>query len=246
MYKTTFAELKMRGKDMIRGDYWYCFGVCLLVILIAGLCTSVATLPATLMGTTSSIIAQNPNDYESYLSMLTPMYASYIIMIPLSLLIITPLTVGLTKFFINKSSNTHNIYDIFSPYKNNFGNFVLIQFLSGLYVFLWSLLLFIPGIIKSYQYSMISYILAENPSIGRKRAFEVTKALTDGNKWRIFLFGLSFIGWILLGSLTCGIGLFFLEPYLQSSYIQLYFDLKAEALSKGTVTEEDFIYNRMY
>ena len=94
-----------------------------------------------------------------------------------------------------------------------------------------------------YCYLMVPYILAENPAMDRRRAFEVTKSLTDGNKGRIFLFSLSFIGWIILSCITFGIGFLFLEPYISASFTQLYFDLKAEAIAKGTVTPEEFTYN---
>ena len=90
---------------------------------------------------------------------------------------------------------------------------------------------------------MIPYILAENPAMDRRRAFEVTKSLTDGNKGRIFLFSLSFFGWIILSFITFGIGFLFLEPYISASFTQLYFDLKAEAIAKGTVMPEEFTYN---
>ena len=89
------------------------------------------------------------------------------------------------------------------------------------------------------QYSMIPYILAENPAMDRRRAFEVTNRLPTETKGRIFLFSLSFFGWIILSCITFGIGFLFLEPYISASFTQLYFDLKAEAIAKGTVTPEE-------
>ena len=77
----------------------------------------------------------------------------------------------------------------------------------------------------------------------RRRSFDVTKSLTDGNKGSIFLFSLSSIGWIILICITFCIGFLFLQPYISASFTQLYFDLKAEAIAKGTVTPEEFTYN---
>ena len=150
---------------------------------------------------------------------------------------------GSCRFFIKATVNAPNVYDLFFPYKNNLGNVIGINVFVAIYTFLWSLLFIIPGIIKSFQYSMIPYILAENPAMDRRRAFEVTKSLTDGNKGRIFLFSLSFFGWIILSFITFGIGFLFLEPYISASFTQLYFDLKAEAIAKGTVMPEEFTYN---
>ena len=89
-------------------------------------------------------------------------------------------------------------------------------------VFLWSLLFIIPGIIKSYEYCMIPYILAENPEIEMDRAFEISRKMTKGEKWKIFVLGLSFIGWYLLGLLCCCVGTIFVDPYSEATYAELY------------------------
>ncbi len=72
---------------------------------------------------------------------------------------------------------------------------LLRSFGRDLYTVLWTLCLIIPGIVKSYEYKMIPYILAENPRILRKRAFEISKNMMDGEKWNAFVIDLSFIGW---------------------------------------------------
>ena len=81
---------------------------------------------------------------------------------------------GSCRFFIKATVNAPNVYDLFFPYKNNLGNVIGINVFVAIYTFLWSLLFIIPGIIKSFQYSMIPYIIAENPAMDRRRAFEVT------------------------------------------------------------------------
>lgn len=225
MYKTTFAELKTRAKTILKSNYWYSFGVCILVSLITSLASSVAVIIM----------------YISDLSSASSIFA--ILQILMTVLVTFPLSVGTCRFFIKATANTPNVYELFFPYKNNLSNVIIINIFVAIYTFLWSLLFIIPGIIKSFQYSMIPYILAENPAMNRHRAFEVTKALTDGNKGRIFLFALSFIGWIFLSAITFSIGFLFLEPYMSAAYTQLYFDLKAEAIAKGTVSPEEFTYN---
>ncbi|MEG1409942.1 MAG: DUF975 family protein [Terrisporobacter sp.] len=84
-------------------------------------------------------------------------------------------------------------------------NSVIIMFLMNLFIYLWSLLLLIPGIVKSYEYRMIPYILSEDPNISRSRAFEISKSMMNGNKWNAFELDLSFIGWYLLSVCTLGI-----------------------------------------
>ena len=112
-------------------------------------------------------------------------------------------------------------------------NVVKIMFLRDLYTFLWSLLLIIPGVVKSYEYSMIPYILAENPQIDSDRAFAVSRSMTDREKISIFGLDWSFFGWIILGTMACGVGTLFVAPYIQATYTELYEVLKYKVISGG-------------
>lgn len=103
---------------------------------------------------------------------------------------------------------------------------VLVMFMKSLFVFLWSLLFLIPGIIKSYEYRFVAYIVAENPGIDYKTALAVSRDMTYGHKGAMFVLDLSFIGWFLLGGLLCGIGVLFVYPYYDATYAQLYLRLK--------------------
>ncbi len=96
---------------------------------------------------------------------------------------------------------------------NQFGRAFGCMFLTGLFTFLWSLLLVIPGIIKAFSYMLAPYIVLENPQMSVMAAIDESRRLMDGNKWRAFCLGLSFIGWWLLGILTFGLLFFWLVPY---------------------------------
>ena len=101
------------------------------------------------------------------------------------------------------------------------------MFLRSLYIFLWSLLFIIPGIIKAYEYLMMPYILAENPEMETKEVFARSKEMMTGEKWRAFVLDLSFIGWKILGILTCCVlSVFFVSPYYYSTLAELYAVLK--------------------
>lgn len=101
------------------------------------------------------------------------------------------------------------------------------MFLRGLYIFLWSLLLFIPGIIKSYEYRMVPYLLSECPQMGSSEAFRVSKEMMYGQKMEAFILDLSFIGWEILSVCTCGlVGLFFVNPYKYATNAELFLELK--------------------
>ena len=104
------------------------------------------------------------------------------------------------------------------------------QFLVGLFTFLWSLLLFVPGIVKACSYSQAMYILADDPSLSPTEAINRSKAMMDGHKMEYFLLGLSFYGWILLGIFTLGILYIWLIPYMQATLANYYRSLKGEII----------------
>lgn len=92
-------------------------------------------------------------------------------------------------------------------------------------------------IIKSFSYVLTSYILNAEPTLTSKEIVEKSEILMKGNKWRYFCLGLSFIGWIILTSLTFGIGYFWLLPYIQIANLKFYEELDN---SKNTATGTDY------
>ena len=92
---------------------------------------------------------------------------------------------------------------------------------------------------RGYQLRYVPYLLAENPYMSYKRAKELSKALTDGEKMEIFVLDLSFIGWYLLGYLTCSLGIYFLTPYVQATMAELYSAARAKAFAMGISGEEE-------
>ena len=110
-------------------------------------------------------------------------------------------------------------------------------FLRDLYLWLWSLLFVIPGIIKSYSYFMVPYIAADNPELPSSRVFEISKQTMKGEKWNLFVLQLSFILWHMGCLITCGLGYLFLTPYLEATYAELYACLKTKAMREGIIAE---------
>ena len=122
--------------------------------------------------------------------------------------------------------------------KGNYWGIVKSMFLRGLFTFLWSLLLIIPGIIKSYAYRMVPYIMADNPQMEATDAITLSRKMMDGEKWKAFVLDLSFIGWYLLGMLACGIGMLFVNPYYFSTAAQLYLVVRDKAINNNFCTPE--------
>lgn len=109
----------------------------------------------------------------------------------------------------------------------------------GLGIFVWTLLLIIPGIIAGYSWRMVPYILGENPQIGAKRALRLSRAMTMNHKWNIFVLDLSFLGWYLLGVLALIVGVLFVKPYDDATNGHLYRTLRAQAIETGLTSEEE-------
>lgn len=124
--------------------------------------------------------------------------------------------------------------------ERNWLNALLGSLWKYLWVFLWSLLFFIPGVVKWYSYSMMYFIMAENPKISPMKAMDISKILTNGHKSDLFTLDLSFLGWFFLSCLACGIGLIWLYPYANMARAYAYYDLKKMAIAQGKLTPSDF------
>lgn len=153
--------------------------------------------------------------------------ANTIISIVLLSLIVNPLTVGIQRFYIRSCKERTAPGEIMFGFSRSYKNIVKIMFLKNLYIFLWSMLFIIPGIIKAYEYRMIPYILAENPDISTEEAFALSKKMMDNEKLNTFALDLSFLGWFLLGAVSLGICLiFYVTPYYNLTNAELYIVLK--------------------
>lgn len=145
----------------------------------------------------------------------------------ISIFVAGPLEVGVRRFYLAGMHGRAPLTLIGSGFrKEEYFSQVVTVFVPKIFVFLWSLLLIIPGIVKSYEYYFVSYIAAERPGIGAKEAMELSRKMTKGHKWEMFVLDLSFFGWLLLGAMCCGIGTFFVRPYIDAAFAQLYDMLK--------------------
>ncbi|MFC2712460.1 MAG: DUF975 family protein [Segatella salivae] len=139
-----------------------------------------------------------------------------------------PLTWGYQTLFLGAvRGGEATAKDMFEGYnKELFSRVLTTTLLYYVYVFLWSLLLLIPGCIKAYSYAMTPYILKDNPEMKNNAAIEESMRMMDGHKLELFLLDLSFIGWAILSILTCCIGFLWLVPYMNMARVNFYEDLK--------------------
>ena len=161
------------------------------------------------------------------------------------IVVIGPLCVGLASYWLAFSRKEY------LPFNKIFNEFdrlwraLKAYLLIAIYTMLWSLLLFVPGIIAAFSYSQTYYILAEDKTIGANTAIEKSKEMMYGYKWKLFYLELRFIGWGLLCLLTLGIGFIWLAPYVQVTMAKFYDDVKNNPIenpkSKPFISQEGFV-----
>ena len=237
----TRALLKKNAKEAFHRNYWTCVGVSFIVLVLAGgfsfgSSNTISTSDSTASYSVESLV-EFLNQIPSY--MWTILWAAVLIGLVIglcvSLLVTNIVQVGCNRYFLENREHKTSIGQLFYSFQGGrYGSTVWIMFLKKLYIFGWSLLFFIPGIINAYSYLLVPYILAENTSLDRKRVFELSREMMNGHKWDAFVLELSFMGWLILSSLTGGIlNIFYVNPYVYATYAEFYSALKAEARMKG-------------
>ena len=189
-------ELKSKAKAQIKGKIGLLFVITLIIGVISGLASFVLSFIPFVGSLAASII-------------ITPAFALSTVRIYLMLL----------------DDKTPEIKDAFSGF-DDFWSAFKVTFLVSLFTFLWSLLFVIPGIVKSISYSMSMYILAENKGKGALECINESKEMTNGHKWELFVLALSFIGWGILCSITFGIAMIWVLPYMNATFTNAYESLK--------------------
>ena len=157
----------------------------------------------------------------------------------LAIIVAYPLAYGFAILFLDlfregKPIDIGKLFDGFKDFGRVWGTLILV----AVYTILWTCLLIIPGIVKSYSYALTPFILKDEPELRYNAAIEKSMRMMNGYKMKLFLLDLSFIGWMILSILTLGIGLLFLQPYMKTARAAFYEDLKAE-LSDRCVSEEE-------
>lgn len=130
--------------------------------------------------------------------------------------------VGYARFNLELVDGNEARFETLFKYFHNWKTTAVARLLQSLYVFLWSLLFIIPGIIAAYSYAMTGYILAEHPEMTASEAIEKSKEMMSGNRFRLFCLQFSFIGWAILCAFTLGIGNLWLTPYKQAATAAFY------------------------
>lgn len=224
----TRAELKEKAKFSVRSFYWPSVLAAFILALIGGNVGGRNHRDAEVSYTGNDIadalggIVGGPWMFFFGLAMIT-VFVMLIAGLVLSIFVFHPLEVGCKKYFLDASDGNSWLGNLGYGFKNGYINIVSSMFLMSLFIFLWGLLLVIPGIYKAYEYRMIPYLLAEDPNLSFSEAKRLSSEMMYGEKWDAFVLDLSFILWLFLSSITWGlIGIFWVNPYIQYTDVELY------------------------
>ena len=257
----TRAELKDYAKGFLRKHYWKAFIVCLIFTILTGSGNSGGS------NDSNNYNYDSTPSYEYYLEtdqdniiyntgsnglrelirsmgffpaffIGSTIFTFALILWVISLFIGPLITVGKNRFFLNGFQEDVSIRYLFSAFnRDEFWGIFKCIFITNIKNFLWFLLLIIPGIIKAFEYSMVPYILTNNTNLTSAEAIKISRELTYGHKFDMFVLILSFIGWYLLGSLFFGIGVFFVNPYYEATKARLYLVLSGNDYEPNNESE---------
>lgn len=235
MITWTRGELKSRAKATVKMYYWKLVLVSLILSAITGGATSAGRNGVKNSGTTGNGSAVDVSGIFSGFNMMAALVASVAILVILLIAIairvfaLNVLVVGCKGFFSQSMTGEPEFRVLGDGFTRNYWNCVKTCFLRDLFVGLWSLLFVIPGVIKSYEYRMVPYLLAEHPEMSSSEVFARSKEMMAGNKWATFVMDLSFIGWAFLGAITMGIVfIFWTSPYINTTEAALYHRLSGQ------------------
>jgi uncharacterized membrane protein len=247
----TRNELKERAKQSLRTSYWKSFLVSLLLALVGGGLPSCSWNTGSGRGSSEGMGSVfDGGGWEDGI-----MVAVIVILILIGIIVliaafafqvflVSPLTVGIRQYFKQAAQADVNMnYVGYAFAKGRYWLVVKGMLWKDFLNLLWYLLLIVPGIVKSYSYSQVPYLLAENPGIGTKRAVELSREMMRGQKWRTFVLDLSFIGWFILGSLALLVGTLFVLPYFNATKAELYMTLREKAIQDGISSREELRLN---
>lgn len=212
MYRA--SDYRSMARRALKNFWWLAVGVTLLATVLGG-----GTSSLTVSFQNSDISRYYPEAVRRFTHVLVPV-ASVLAMGQFVLR--GSISIGHDRFCLKLVDGEQAQFeDLFSAF-DIFGSAFVLNLLITLKVFAWSLLFVIPGIVKMYAYSMAYYIKLDHPDYGWKACIDESRQLMDGHKWEKFVLDLSFLGWIIVGSLCLGVGTLWVTPYMEATNAQFY------------------------
>ncbi|MGN0519642.1 MAG: DUF975 family protein [Candidatus Fimenecus sp.] len=155
--------------------------------------------------------------------------------------LLIPFSVAMAGYYLNQIRGFNpNWQSLYKEGLDRYGKYFTVGLVTQIFIYLWMLLLIVPGLIKAYEYRFVYNIIHDNPNLSQSQARNLSRRLTDGFKTDLFVLDLSFILWYMLTGVTCGLAAFYVVPYVQTTQAMYYENLKSYAISTGRAAPEEF------
>lgn len=222
------SDLRRRARENLAGNWGTAIGVAAVAFLLGGLLIGSTFIPEFEVRIENMDIS-SLRDLLTLSLGATGMTIGFTSLLGLAQFIIGGVVeLGYAQYLLKQHDRRDPQFsDLFSKF-DYFGAGFCQAFLRGLYVFLWSLLFIIPGIVAGYSYAMTPFIMSEHPDMPASEAIRASKELMYGHKGELFWLDLTFIGWSLLSALTLNLGNLWLNPYRNAAYAAFYCDITSQ------------------
>lgn len=231
------SELKEQAKALLKDKFLILFLGCLIYSILSGDIVSIKhnsefhTATITLFSTIEFVI-------HYYLALGLAIFVG-VFSILWTIFIAGPVQIGAARFFTNSSLKQEKLDDLLAPFRFDYMHNVAVIFHRNVIVFLWALLLLIPGIIKSYSYRFVPYLVNDHPTLSSQEILDLSSEMTRGLKMEMFILDLSFFLWHLLAGflaiITLGLSNVAVRTYTMQTDAQLYYWIlkKKEFINMG-------------
>ncbi len=249
------VQIKEAAKELLKKNHWLCVGVSIIVMILDGGVSSAPTFSFNFSTTTS---VDGPTDIQGLPSFIPDIQEESMplfILVFLIFLVValfggfvinafvgSQVKVGSCRFFLkHRKNHPVEVGELFKSYSDKtFINVAKVSIIKNSSILLWSALCVIPGIIKTYEYAAVDYILSVNPSMNYKRALDLSKKIMNGHKMELFELQFSFLGWHLLSIFTCGLlSIFFVMPYQLIAEAEFFAYVRELAIFNGIISYND-------
>ena len=225
----SIAELKSRGKQAFRANYWQSVAVSFVMAIFAGGTASAAS--NRVQSTTSEVTVEGAGVSPEQAAFLAAVVLGVIFTVGIvgsivHALLANPIEVGGRRFFEKNANDPTTQFNTMFEGFQDYGRVLVTMLIRDVFILLWTLLLIIPGAMKAYSYRLVPYLVKDRPELSPMEVLAESEALMRGNRWQAFVMDLSFLGWLLLGVVTLNLGnIFWTFPYQDNADAALYEEL---------------------
>ncbi len=225
------ADVKAKGKESFKNNYWKSVLTAIVYMIFfasSGVASKSGADDEGGLNQVLNDILSSPDAATMIAIILGVIGVAMVIGILVNIFVLNPLEAGCNRFFLVNQSEKAKIGEWVHCFKTNYITAAIALLVRDLFIAIGFMLFIVPGIIMCYSYRLVPYIVADDPEVSIGDALKRSRMMMKGQKWKCFVFDLSFIGWGILSLITFGlVGIFYANPYYHNADAVLYQAIKA-------------------